>query len=1557
MEESLKVTIQQLQAKVSHMNTIANPVFVENLEKKLNTSRSEIKKLRFAELRSYITDKNIQVENLSKKLYWAFELANKYIKNDSEDEENTLERDVLKHQTESVLQSLKALYNTFYAKKKKEFKEKQIPLACLPSFAQWSSDFERKECDEENHEDEEDFIIKKEESSKFEKEASELEKLLSDVTVEEAFANIKKHDADCSVHQLSSESPSKVDADKTSKIFEDKKKEKKKTPLATKKGKRLLKTQNKHLSPSPKKVSPSPKKADNSKSGDDINGSKIESAIKLESNCVLFKNLMDKSFQTPSKLVSSPQTKSVRKHSKTPEFKKSIILGDLHLSDSSFISDSSDSDMDDISLSKVKASLSLKKEKSNEKLAIPLDNKLPLSRKRKRSYNNNSSGNINTAHDGDDEAAKRMKDLEVIRQIISEMTGVPPLNHFAYSEDTDSSPDIESNIKSIITSKESTKNITPPNSPVFNVKNESINPKLDSKEKSTIPHIDHRVKPVKKLPVRKLNLQKRKLPSMENEDKSFVPQRVTRSSYKRQKQDTCVSAKIEHQEEDKTIKESLPQKIEGTVLLSVNESTKESHFISPSPIQPKTRRRNNSKNSQKLLTEVSSKEHTTKSSPSPDVTYNDITLDLNLSISSSNTDTEESEIDKLVERMSEPSINYNQDISTCEYDSSTTSTTSQNSFIKIDGKSEVNDFYEKTNLVPSENENHEDNLSAQKIEHFLPDQFIEENSGDVDMEERKIKERNNKSDENCSLIMSEILNEKDTTLISPISSPVKKSDFKFNQKNTEGELSQEEINCVKLEYQTSLEKNSNVTTVKSDMNNENTVFEKVSSPKVTDYNFVNKILSVKAADGIEKAPVLDPHEKVSSKVLEDHNSSSTIKVADGIDDAPVLDPHEKVSSKVLEDHNSSSTILTKVADRIEEALVSESLEKVSFKIDEFDNINSTINVTKVADGIEEAPVSEPEGKFSPKVEDHNFNSITLAAKITDEIENAAACELQEKVFCEVNGDHNSNSTKLSANVAARIEEAPFSELNLCKDKSEEKTWTTNVNKRNLFSDDLDEPCTSSLDIVSSTRTISESSAESLVLSCSSPDNKDLDEISENNSPNKTISKDSIMYQSSEENESSLVMDIDDVESVENNSDRLEFSDEEKDSDSETEKQNVELKLLESKIDSKNNFSKNTSSVQETEPLSFSFYQERHNTPEQADFQIPNIIFGENSTAEEEKIKTISKDSPEKYPPVNLPLIKSHPEFQEATFKLEDSYMNSKNLQEYFQDILGCLIGGPGWDRLIESIITFISDIKSPNVLDKFQPIVRNILVSVLRASPCEKRDPKFSLPPTIYKLFHIVRILEKHFKLPVFALDSLVNVAAHKLILTKKLRPNSLSSLTTWVMSSCHAQYNKLESPANEESLRWGRCFLTDLLFHHKGFVHDSLLSALYSSRRIFIRIVKYRESTNLEKLIYWIAYHGNWEGPKITRSNLIQDLNMKLWLRKPPHVNATDIIKAILLVLINKEADKNELSSCKAAFLLYLKWVPLRTIINSLFPMLKNVYYEDLILNKPSLDDNPLSS
>lgn len=46
MEESLQVTIQQLQAKVSQMQTFSNPLFVENLGKKLTNCRSENKKLR-----------------------------------------------------------------------------------------------------------------------------------------------------------------------------------------------------------------------------------------------------------------------------------------------------------------------------------------------------------------------------------------------------------------------------------------------------------------------------------------------------------------------------------------------------------------------------------------------------------------------------------------------------------------------------------------------------------------------------------------------------------------------------------------------------------------------------------------------------------------------------------------------------------------------------------------------------------------------------------------------------------------------------------------------------------------------------------------------------------------------------------------------------------------------------------------------------------------------------------------------------------------------------------------------------------------------------------------------------------------------------------------------------------------------------------------------------------------------------------------------------------------------------------------------------------------------
>ena len=46
LEESLRVTIQQLQAKISQMNSITSPLYVENLEKKLSNSKAEIKKMK-----------------------------------------------------------------------------------------------------------------------------------------------------------------------------------------------------------------------------------------------------------------------------------------------------------------------------------------------------------------------------------------------------------------------------------------------------------------------------------------------------------------------------------------------------------------------------------------------------------------------------------------------------------------------------------------------------------------------------------------------------------------------------------------------------------------------------------------------------------------------------------------------------------------------------------------------------------------------------------------------------------------------------------------------------------------------------------------------------------------------------------------------------------------------------------------------------------------------------------------------------------------------------------------------------------------------------------------------------------------------------------------------------------------------------------------------------------------------------------------------------------------------------------------------------------------------
>lgn len=68
------------------------------------------------------------------------------------------------------------------------------------------------------------------------------------------------------------------------------------------------------------------------------------------------------------------------------------------------------------------------------------------------------------------------------------------------------------------------------------------------------------------------------------------------------------------------------------------------------------------------------------------------------------------------------------------------------------------------------------------------------------------------------------------------------------------------------------------------------------------------------------------------------------------------------------------------------------------------------------------------------------------------------------------------------------------------------------------------------------------------------------------------------------------------------------------------------------------------------------------------------------------------------------------------------------------------------------------------------------------------------------------------------------------------LQPHSLACLTVWYVASASIDSHE------EAGQRWGRgrAFLVDLLFHHPGTAHLSILTAVCSCPTLFLKRVEY---------------------------------------------------------------------------------------------------------------------
>ncbi|KAK8727642.1 hypothetical protein OTU49_009669, partial [Cherax quadricarinatus] len=186
-------TIEQQKHQILSLKEKVDTNLVEILEKKLNSARSEIKRLKnvidektgeISELKDFIDDRRLHFERNSKKALWSLKVARDYglLLYDRGCLPGGIESTVwqrlhsLLKVSENVLCSQ---YKAFREKEERKYKKNLVEIASLPSLENWLDDFDVGLSDlcEDYHYDED---IKNISSKVLAKEAKQLDKLIQD---------------------------------------------------------------------------------------------------------------------------------------------------------------------------------------------------------------------------------------------------------------------------------------------------------------------------------------------------------------------------------------------------------------------------------------------------------------------------------------------------------------------------------------------------------------------------------------------------------------------------------------------------------------------------------------------------------------------------------------------------------------------------------------------------------------------------------------------------------------------------------------------------------------------------------------------------------------------------------------------------------------------------------------------------------------------------------------------------------------------------------------------------------------------------------------------------------------------------------------------------------------------------------------------------------------------------------------------------------------------------------------------------------------------------------
>ena len=235
------------------------------------------------------------------------------------------------------------------------------------------------------------------------------------------------------------------------------------------------------------------------------------------------------------------------------------------------------------------------------------------------------------------------------------------------------------------------------------------------------------------------------------------------------------------------------------------------------------------------------------------------------------------------------------------------------------------------------------------------------------------------------------------------------------------------------------------------------------------------------------------------------------------------------------------------------------------------------------------------------------------------------------------------------------------------------------------------------------------------------------------------------------------------------------------------------------------------------------------------------------------------------------------------------------------------------DEIVNSIRNRIAENIGVTLLSHLLPVAKAFLFHITQVDAMESFPADGRLCPQLFKLFMAMKVIETNLGIDTeYPLEQLVMVSCQALVCSSgytssgvssvTLSSNSLACLAAWHTASCCVLKN-----GRKPQWQWARSFLVNVLCHYPGTSHEALLVSIFQGRLILPRVVKYRKSTCIEKILIWIVHHGPWIGRRAIRKTVIEMMTKKHAIEVPP-TEPLQLVQSILNELlhsINKKTNE----------------------------------------------------